>query len=223
MENFNYITLTAEEIQSALYRAKVEKAKIIQREPTRLEWGTSKFWETMAIICPEFKENNDNRQIIYQLIRYFMGDNTLIAEGISLHKGIMLAGPVGCGKTTILKVFQRLGLTAFRDCCNLIRLYSSYQDKDEFFRDYAYQKPRKEEGMLLDDFGSEDLVSEFGNKTSVTAEIIRYRYNSRLITHFTTNLTAKEIGDVYGDRIKSRLREMVNFISFDPNAADLRK
>ena len=43
------------------------------------------------------------------------------------------------------------------------------------------------------------------------------------MTHITTNLNAEEIEDRYGNRVRSRLREMVNVIGFDKNTKDKRK
>jgi hypothetical protein len=46
------------------------------------------------------------------------------------------------------------------------------------------------------------------------AEIILSRYErftrTRCLTHFTTNLSADEIEERYGSRVRSRLREMCN-------------
>ncbi|PKP13089.1 MAG: hypothetical protein CVU08_07185 [Bacteroidetes bacterium HGW-Bacteroidetes-3] len=42
-------------------------------------------------------------------------------------------------------------------------------------------------------------------------------------THITTNLNAYELETHYGGRIRSRLREMFNLISFDHSSADKRK
>lgn len=38
----------------------------------------------------------------------------------------------------------------------------------------------------------------------------------------TTNLNAEELERLYGDRVRSRLREMFNLISFPPEAKDRR-
>lgn len=59
------------------------------------------------------------------------------------------------------------------------------------------------------------------------AEILLTRYDlfvsKNLLTHLTTNLSASEIEEIYGNRIRSRLREMLNLISFDKNSIDKRK
>lgn len=39
-----------------------------------------------------------------------------------------------------------------------------------------------------------------------------------MITHATTNLSASELEDYYGNRVRSRMREMFNLIAFDGTA-----
>jgi DNA replication protein DnaC len=45
----------------------------------------------------------------------------------------------------------------------------------------------------------------------------------KIQTHITTNLSASEIENVYGNRIRSRLREMINLIGFEKGIDDKRK
>ena len=59
------------------------------------------------------------------------------------------------------------------------------------------------------------------------AEILLTRYdlfiNHKLLTHFTTNLSAGEIETIYGNRVRSRMREMFNLIAFKEDCKDKRK
>jgi len=58
------------------------------------------------------------------------------------------------------------------------------------------------------------------------AEIFLSRYDlfitKKLQTHITTNLSASEIEKQYGNRVRSRLREMVNLIAFEKSTPDKR-
>ena len=58
------------------------------------------------------------------------------------------------------------------------------------------------------------------------AEILLSRYDlfvsKGIPTHLTTNLSASEIEDKYGNRVRSRMREMFNLVAFDKNAGDKR-
>ncbi|MFO8000567.1 MAG: hypothetical protein R6U46_04930 [Marinilabilia sp.] len=66
-----------------------------------------------------------------------------------------------------------------------------------------------------------------GQAFHVRAEIILSRYErfsrNRCLTHFTTNLSANEIEERYGPRVRSRLREMCNLIAFPASTPDKRK
>jgi hypothetical protein len=57
-------------------------------------------------------------------------------------------------------------------------------------------------------------------------EILLSRYdlfiNKKIITHITTNLSASEIEAAYGNRVRSRLRQMLNLIAFNPVTKDKR-
>lgn len=44
-----------------------------------------------------------------------------------------------------------------------------------------------------------------------------------MLTHATTNLSAPELKDYYGNRVRSRMREMFNLIEFDGGAKDKRR
>ena len=59
------------------------------------------------------------------------------------------------------------------------------------------------------------------------AEILLSRYDlmkyEGVITHATTNLNADELEKIYGNRVRSRLREMFNLISFPELSIDKRK
>jgi DNA replication protein DnaC len=59
------------------------------------------------------------------------------------------------------------------------------------------------------------------------AEILLTRYDlfiaQNLITHITTNLSASEIEETYGNRVRSRMREQFNLIAFSNESIDKRK
>jgi DNA replication protein DnaC len=58
------------------------------------------------------------------------------------------------------------------------------------------------------------------------AEILLSRYDvyiaKRIQTHITTNLSASEIETHYGNRVRSRMRELFNLIAYDNNSKDKR-
>jgi len=58
-------------------------------------------------------------------------------------------------------------------------------------------------------------------------EILLSRYDhfisNHMLTHATTNLSASELEDYYGNRVRSRMREMFHLIAFDGGAKDKRR
>jgi DNA replication protein DnaC len=58
------------------------------------------------------------------------------------------------------------------------------------------------------------------------AEILISRYeqfiDNNSVTHITTNLSASELENSYGNRVRSRLKQMFNLIAFDKETKDKR-
>lgn len=226
MENYKTILLTRKEIDAALLSAKKKKFENLGVDRvSRRELLERLFWERIKTINPNFVLTIDNEKIINGLLKYFSNDPTIESEGIYLKKGIMLAGPVGCGKTSIMKAFSYYSGNNFfglKDCRE-IALEFMYTEDADYLSTYK-RLGKRDAGFCFDDLGTEETVVNYGNRIEVISDIVLYRYN-RLPhnkTHFTTNLSAASIGDIYGDRMRSRLKEMVNFISFDPKAKDMR-
>ena len=71
---------------------------------------------------------------------------------------------------------------------------------------------------------NEAIKKHFGNEINALENVILNRYDKKLFTktHFTTNLSADEITEMYGTRVKSRLRKMCNMICFNETSFDRR-
>src|SRR5690554_868416 len=179
-----------------------------------------------------FRFRKEDEPIILRLIAYFLKDEMMCNKAnISLQKGILLSGPVGCGKTTlmnlmrfiaqsenkfILKSCRDISFEFIQDGYEVIHRYSKGKLYESNFRNYCF-----------DDLGTENNLKYFGNECNVMAEILLSRYDlfisRKLQTHITTNLSASEIEKQYGNRVRSRLREMVNLIAFNKEVKDKRK
>src|SRR6478672_2282715 len=56
-----------------------------------------------------FRILESDYSIIYRLIAYFLKDEeTAIRYNLNLKKGILLSGPVGCGKTSLINIMKYL-------------------------------------------------------------------------------------------------------------------
>lgn len=169
--------------------------------------------------------------VLYKLIAYFLKDEaTAYQYGINLEKGILLAGPVGCGKTSIMNIMKYLTPTGnkfyVKPCRDLS--FEFIQDGYQVIHKYATGRLEHSDPKIIcfDDLGVENNLKYYGNECNVMAEVMLSRYDifisKRIPTHITTNLSASEIENHYGIRVRSRLREMCNLIAYDTKAQDKR-
>lgn len=181
---------------------------------------------------PQFHIYEKDITVIHKLAAYFLKDEVICQKHhIDLNKGIMLTGPIGCGKTTLMNIMRFLSNQE-----NKFILKSSREITFEFIKEGYDIIHRYSRGKLyhteyrnycFDDLGTENNIKHFGNECNVLAEILLSRYDlfvaGKLNTHITTNLSATELEQTYGNRLRSRLREMVNLIGFDMAVQDKRK
>jgi DNA replication protein DnaC len=178
-----------------------------------------------------FKILESDYQIIYKLIAYFLKDEpTCFQYGINLNKGILLSGPVGCGKTSLMNLMKHLTLPEHKFSVKPCRdiSFEFIQDGYEVIQRYSSTNRinTTAKNYCFDDLGTETNLKYYGNECNVMAEILLSRYdlfiNKKIQTHITTNLSASEIEQAYGNRLRSRLRQMLNLIAFNPQAIDKR-
>lgn len=176
---------------------------------------------------------SDDMEIIQQLLAYFLQDKqTMELFNLCSRKGILLSGPVGCGKTSLitlirnlLPVAQRFGIKSCREIT-----FDFIREGYEVIQRYstnAYNNNHAPYPICFDDLGAENTLKYYGNECNVMGEILLSRYdhfiNNNMITNATTNLSASELESYYGNRVRSRMREMFNLIAFDSEAKDKRK
>ncbi|WP_245749071.1 ATP-binding protein [Draconibacterium orientale] len=183
----------------------------------------------------QFRLYPEDSELLYRLIVYAIEDKDVAPKwNLDLKKGILLTGPIGCGKTTLMslvKYFFQHGkqfrVVSARDISfefekegyKVINRYS----KNPANLSYSNPVPNI---YCFDDLGVEQVQKHFGNECNVMGEILLSRYDlfvsKGIPTHLTTNLSASEIEEKYGNRVRSRMREMFNLIAFDKNAGDKR-
>lgn len=177
-----------------------------------------------------FQIQETDHDIIFKLIAYFLNDEiTCFQLNIDLKKGILLSGPIGCGKTTLMNLMKTLTSTEHKFYIKPCRdiSFEFIQDGYDIIQKYSkgklYPDPKT---ICFDDLGTENNIKYFGNECNVMAEIILSRYDifisKKIYTHVTTNLSASELETTYGNRVRSRLRSMVNLIAFDKTTKDKR-
>ena len=178
-----------------------------------------------------FKIHHDDKPTIYKLLIYAIRDKeNAFKLGLDLNKGILLSGPVGCGKTSIMHLVKPFVNTKYDYKIKTTREVSFEFAKHGFEALQPYTKKSNQQhrltGYCFDDLGAEQQIKHFGNDCNVMAEIIISRYEqfieNNTVTHITTNLSASELENCYGNRFRSRLRQMFNLINFDNTVKDKR-
>lgn len=153
-------------------------------------------------------------------------------------KGLLLAGPIGCGKTTLLRLFmqnprQRYGLVSCRTVAG------RYQSEGASGLE-PYQERHHTGGVVFDDLGTEPMpVKFYGTDCNTMADVLLARYDEfqagRLpgcYTHMTTNLPVGTPDDapgtltlygLYGARVVDRIKQMFTLVKFPASAPSRRK
>ena len=172
-----------------------------------------------------FKIYKEDQEIVYKLCLYFIRDRARSSQfGIDIDKGILLSGPVGCGKTSLMKLLKYLvphqRPYSVIPCRNIVFGFNHLGYKT--IEDYG-----NGQFFCFDDLGVEPTGRHFGQDCNVMGEILLSRYelfvNHKRKTHATTNLNAQELEERYGNRVRSRMRELFNLVGFDKGSRDKRK
>lgn len=244
--------LSDEEVEMAMQAARRNKAiarnerEYLERiskpkeypKPTYNQFKNYVLGKIMSEI-PDYALDEDNEHNFHLLCLYFLGDpcfETIDGGKYSFKKGIALLGPIGCGKTSMINGFNNNPVNPFVPIsCRIVAGEYSLKDGGNIaiqkYSNVAEVPPyeffgHKYVGRLFDDLGTENAKKHFGNESNVMEEIILNRYDNKELvgkTHFTTNLSADQIEEFYGPRVRSRLRQMCNFLVFNPKGGDRRK
>ena len=187
-----------------------ELNKPVQLPPQTFSWIKSHFEE-------RFKQNEGtgfvwdqhNEDQVHNILQHFVSDDKF---------GLFLRGPIGCGKSSVLKA---LTLNPFRPfhfvSCKKIQSYFA-QGGFEVIQKYM------KGNYCFDEFGDEEEATNYGNKVEVMTYILESQYDCKTYpgTMITTNLNSDQIRERYGERIWSRLNEMYDFVLFDTDSPDRR-
>lgn len=137
-------------------------------------------------------------------------------------KGVCFLGNTGSGKTKRLRWMAQafnIRMIPAKSLCRELVDCETEMDQQELLGCLPPRwdvVPKHYGDLIIDDLGSEPEVNNvYGTKYNILADAIEYRYEKfpQFKTHFTTNLTKKKLEERYGERVFSRLCEMVHFVN----------
>lgn len=185
-----------------------------------------------------FLIDKDNELVFHQLCLFFSNDKRFEdyscagkdAERISfsLRKGILLMSETkGTGKSIFMQLFARNKRLPFL-CIPTLNVANEYRKKGDdvidVYSKYLHIGETRsmffytDIGVCFEDLGHEPDKNNYGNKSNVMYEVIFQLYeNFRAAKdwsawHVTSNCNGNDFESRYDSRIRSRMREMFNFI-----------
>jgi len=172
-----------------------------------------------------FKIYDEDKNVLFKLCNYYIKDQNYCEKfEMDPEKGILLSGPVGCGKTSMMKLLRYLvphqRKYVVMPCRNIVFAFNhlGYKTIDDYGDSSSF---------CFDDMGVEPIGRHYGRDCNVIGEILLSRYElflqTKLKTYATTNLSAHELEDLYGLRVRSRMKKMFNLVAFDEKIKDKRK
>lgn len=214
-------------------------------EKTRgwMEQRVGEFW---PLEHAKFEDilSEDSRQIVANagsvftlLCLYFSVDPRFVTlatemgvERPDLRKGLLIGGAIGCGKTSLMRIFQRNQRQVYM-ILGAKEIAWNWRQADKEAGDYMDRMTRPHmlpvndvqnfyhrlAGLCIDDVGTEDVQISYGNRASVIGDLVEGRYFNGCagpLFHMTTNLTMPDLKTFYGERVGSRLRETMNIIQY---------
>lgn len=178
-------------------------------------------------ICPEFEVTPALQPVMLMLFDWCICNR---AGKLDPNKALWICGPMGTGKSTLLRIIRRFA--------SEVRMPRVYGDRytapmhywyeickaTDVTDDYArmgaecYGKYLEDGKMAIDDLGFEPkVVMNYGVPGTPIADLISRQYDKRhnSFMHVTTNLQEDELREHYGARFYDRLGEMYNFVKLD--------
>lgn len=199
----------------------VDFSQIIQR----FEKGEEMFLADKVMISIPNAEQRLRAGLDYFVDKYSCGENNH-AEWIEKNyrpivewmtdnkgKGLLITGSCGLGKTLIAKHILPL---LIRDSCRrVINIFTAQELNtkiDEILKLHT---------IYIDDIGTESVSKIYGNVRCTFSELCDAAEQRGKLLMITTNLTASELEEKYGERTLDRLRAITKFVAF--SGKSLRK
>jgi DNA replication protein DnaC len=193
-----------------------------KREANRLKelsayWTYGRVYKLMKhnslhVFGKDLDETPGNLPTIKALCFFISRDDRFATElGFDRLKGLLIRGPSDTGKTHLVRCIEDNAL-------NPINSLSMLDITEKVKEDGKYQIESKGKKIIyLDDVGTEEaMVKHYGTSNLWFKVFIETIYHkTKCFNHLilSTNLNFKEIGEQYGFRVESRMREMFNVVT----------
>lgn len=139
--------------------------------------------------------------------------------------GIMCAGNMGNGKTTLMYAFQRAvnyltNIGHFKSFLyerfdTRMRIMTANEIADAANDSDKFQDIKSRWMLGIDDLGTEPKERlDYGNSLFPLIRLLEYRYANQLFTFVTTNLDGDMLLEHYEERIYDRIMEMFEIITY---------
>lgn len=180
-----------------------------------------------SLFGEDFKIYREDKVTLRKLCTYFVKDKDGCKKySIDPNKGLLLSGPVGCGKTSLIRLMRHLvpHQRSYEVISSRNIVFGFQHIGYKTIEDYGHSG-----SFCFDDLGVEPIGRFYGNDCNVLGEILLSRYDlflqskGKIKTHATTNLNAEELEERYGERVRSRMRQLFNLLTFEKNSKDKRK
>jgi DNA replication protein DnaC len=168
-------------------------------------------WNSEHVFGKPFDQDTDNLKAVKAICFFVSRNDRFISElKYDARKGLLLRGSSGTGKTHLVRCVENNGLNPILTQSTLA-ITDQLKDQGEFKFQINGQRI-----IYLDDVGTEEpVVNYYGTKITWFKNFIEGVYlKSNVFNHLiiSTNLNWQGIGEMYGYRVESRMREMFNVI-----------
>lgn len=214
-------------------RAKEALHEENKKKELQKTWTATNIYKLMAwtsqnefgkkLIVKDSKTGNDFTNLITALCFFVSKDKRFETDfdpklKYSLNKGLLIRGVSGLGKTHLVKCIQKNGLNpililSMLDISEAIRMYGEFSVNTDGY------------GIVyLDDVGTEEPnAKHYGNVINFFKNFIEGTYlRKKTYEHImmSTNNSFAQIEQMYGFRVRSRIKDMFNII--DVTGKDMR-
>lgn len=217
------------------YAINTEKlARAHREEPSSWKWNMKDVLTQIERLGksfdPSFVIDNDNKFLYRNIVLWLMGDKgfqcidpkTGAIRNGRIDKGLYIAGNVGTGKSTAMRIVSRLyRLNPFKlssgKCYPWVTVSANMVPGTyERYGDAALVDLMRRPLLCIEDLGSEDKEAVYmGNRRNVFRKILEYRGDELTsATMVTSNIPLghPNFAEMYGQRAQSRCFEMMNYL-----------